>query len=408
MNKKKTEDLEGAQLATASQQQQQGEIAQRAIGSMQRKLFEAQKANQDAFHARETLVQPEEQLDNNDRDMIDALIKNPGIGAVVLGIVLFVSGVTLTGNYAPDKEFLKEDDDSKDPDNLDMPNADTHCCSSSCIKEKVGALGGGITRVVSAFAPIMMLSVQFSYIYFIFDEAYSSYSGGVCPSYEISHEAFVPPYDGTPTKIRILMGFIGVYFTARTLSQMVAFLRALTERTVSNKDTARKTWFQTLAENLKCLFAWCGCCTQKNSSKGSASSEPEQELRISRLKGRECSRDKCPLQGFYYVSKKTDVVSWIEANMQVVVKEGNSKQQYGTLSQVEDDSDEIKQSIKLLKDKAIMEFGLSAFIDLLTSIGKEEIITVSLEDRRLKVLQALNLCTYLFSPHDSTLEVSLD
>ena len=331
---------------------QHGNSTQRTIGAMQRKLFEAQKANQDAFHARETLVQPEEQLDNNDRDMIDALVKNPGIGAVVLSIVLFVSGVQVGSNFKPGHEFSSEDDDSKDADS--HVEAEVPACElPSFLQQPVDYLKDKLGRFLGALAPLMMLSVQFSYIFFIFDEAYASYSGGVCPAYNISEKTLVGPDDGTNSKIRILMGFIGLYFTARTVSQMFTFLRALTDRTVSNKDQNQKTWFHTVTGIIWSYITSCG----KNNPPEKPSTNG---LTISRIKGKECSKLGCCIQGFYYTSKQTDITKLIMSKIRAV--ETNQDTWKG----------------QFLQAKAIMEYGLSTFL-------AGDSFAVSLHNRRLVV-----------------------
>ena len=311
---------------------QQGALTTQSINVLQRKLFETSKANQDAFHARETLVQPDEQLDSNDRDMIDSLVKNPGIGAVVLSVVLFVSGVQVASNFHPSHEF---DDDSKDADSP-LGIEPLHCEMPSVLRRPFNYVKDRFGRLLGSLVPLMMLSVQFSYIFFVFDEAYASYSGGVCPAYNISDRTTVPPYDGTDAKIRILMGFIGLYFTARTLSQMFSFLTALTDRTISNKDQSRKSWFQLVFVPVWSYIAGCG---RNHPSEKQTPSGPT----ISRVKGKECS--KCSLQGFYYTTKKTDLVNLILAR----IKSPHA------------DTDDSWRG-RGLEEKALMEYGVSAFL----------------------------------------------
>jgi hypothetical protein len=389
-----------------AQQQQHGDDTSRVIGSMQRKLFEAQKANQDAFHARETLVQPDEQLDNNDRDMIDALVKNPGIGAIVLSIVLFVSGVQVKSSFKPDKEFLGDDGERADSDAGD-DESDADCCAckeSSCITRPLGCLKG-FGRLMAASVPIMMLSVQFSYIFFIFDEAYNSYSGGVCPAYSFTGSSIVPPYDGTDARIRILMGFIGLYFTARTLSQMFAFLKALTERTVSNKDKSTRTWMEVKWAWIKSKFAGlCGRGSNKgknqsarspNGSNGGASGEEADEaltsakasgeLKITRLKGKQCSKPECKLQGLYYTSKKTDIVNLVLERMKFEDSAADAPEREGRAREDRGKSREDAQDREqLMKEKALMEFGLPMFV------GHEGFtIRLDAKQRRLQVSRAI-------------------
>jgi hypothetical protein len=362
--------------AERQQQKHEGDTSQ-AIKSMQRKVFEAQKANQDAFHARETLVQPDEQLDNNDRDMIDSLIKNPGIGAIVLSVVLFVGGIQLRSKFKPDEEFSGKDAESEDSEGQGSdgqgPEGENGCCctctDTSSISGKCGWLWDKMTRSAAASFPIVMLAVQFSYIFFIFDEAYDSYSGEVCPAFNFSVGPVgttVPPLDGPDARIRILMGFVGLYFTARTLSQMYVFMRALTDRTVSNKDIAQRTWAQGIWKTVACFFA---CC--KGTAKMSVNEKDATEMKISRLKGHECSSPGCGLQGFYYTKRRNDVVELILTRMQAKTID--------TAQNDKDNKDGKRSPQDVLKYKVLMEFGVAMFV------GRETVI-ISRESGRIEVI----------------------
>jgi hypothetical protein len=397
VKKGKIEELTRKQQENESQQRQQAENNSRAISSMQRKLFEAQQANQDAFHARETLVHPDEQLDNNDRDMIDSLVKNPGIGALVLGCVLFVSGVQLSSKVKPDDEFKDDNDPEKSDDGGGGGGESSG--SGSCdfgVPSYISApfkwVSDKFSRLMAAFSPTIMLLIQFSYIYFIFNEAYESYTGGVCPAYDAQdgrYGSFVPQPDGTTPRIRILMGFIGVYFTARTLSQMFVFLKALNERTVSNKDKATKTWTQKQWDRIVYVFkSCCKCCTAK---RGSGQTTPDtttkpakpssKELKISRVKGHICSKPKCSHQGFYYLSKETDVVNQILARMVSVPPKTEAKVMKAEQDPKggKDDGQDGKPKLQdIMKKKALMEFGLPMFLG-------PETFTVILDGGKLQV-----------------------
>jgi hypothetical protein len=376
--------------AERQQQKHEGDTSQ-AIKLMQRKVFEAQKANQDAFHARETLVQPDEQLDNNDRDMIDSLIKNPGIGAIVLSVVLFVGGIQLRSKFKPDEEFSGKDAESEDSEGQGSdgqgPEGENGCCctctDTSSISGKCGWLWDKMTRSAAASFPIVMLAVQFSYIFFIFDEAYDSYSGEVCPAFNFSVGPVgttVPPLDGPDARIRILMGFVGLYFTARTLSQMYVFLRALTDRTVSNKDIAQRTWTQGVWETVSCVFACCKGTAKKHDNlinekdakemKVSVNEKEAKEMKISRLKGHECSSPGCGLQGFYYTKRRNDVVELILTRMHAKTID--------TAQNDKDNQDGKRSPQDVLKHKALMEFGVAMFV------GRETVV-ISQESGRIKV-----------------------
>jgi hypothetical protein len=75
---------------------------------------------------------------------------------------------------------------SKD-DNQTLEFQLPECCASESFKKFLDPIMARLNdiskRLTAAMTPRLMLFVQFSYIYFIFDEAYRNYDGGVCPGY---------------------------------------------------------------------------------------------------------------------------------------------------------------------------------------------------------------------------------
>jgi hypothetical protein len=225
------------------------------------------KLKQEMFDLKITPVPPQEQLTANERDQLEFFLKSPGIGMCFLSTAFYISGtdlgssIKLAAQNALGEDVIgkvdenlpvgtrvrkmsniaaqkltgeKEGDDSEETNEPDEDESYLH---------KLLAPGRVFLTIIM---PLLLLGVQFAYIFFIFKEGLDNYKSGLCPGYDVPNNYRRDPGFGADTQVRILIGFVGAYFVFKNISQLISYQRALKGNpakpvTSTLKDISRNT-----------------------------------------------------------------------------------------------------------------------------------------------------------------------
>jgi hypothetical protein len=108
-----------------------------------------------------------------------------------------------------------------------------------------------LRQLLTVAMPLFLLSVQFAYLIFIFLEMAERYDNGLCPGLKDGNEHEV---DGN---VRMLVAFVGAYFTVKSVGLMRQYMRALdgnaaaTSRSRSTNTTSKTERLKELTMSLK-------------------------------------------------------------------------------------------------------------------------------------------------------------
>jgi hypothetical protein len=220
---------------------------------------EAEQAKQNNFMQKLTILPADEQLSPVERDLLDFFLGSPGIGMITLSFAFFSSRTDLGAkikDLAQSKlnqarNVLKDPDDEENK--IEIPSVGGFSKIDKISSNEVKSLKlepppqwremGRVqfwTTVLSGLMPIIILCVQFAYIFFIFYEAWRLYNGGFCPGYDISKQERIDPDDGSDTRTRILIGFVAAYFIFKNISQLIAYQRALSGNPPADPEQQKK------------------------------------------------------------------------------------------------------------------------------------------------------------------------
>jgi hypothetical protein len=208
------------------------------------------KLKQDMFDHKITPVPPQEQLTPNERDQLDFFLKSPGIGMCFLSTAFYISGTDLGSSIKmAAQNALGEGMIGKVDENLPISTKVRKLSSaatqqltgegnkdgdSELIKSREEEEEGFVHKLLAPgrvfltiIMPILILGVQFAYIFFIFKEGLDNYKSGICPGFDVPNNTRKDPGFGADTQVRILVGFVGAYFVFKNISQLISYQRAL-------------------------------------------------------------------------------------------------------------------------------------------------------------------------------------
>lgn len=222
-----------------------------------------EQLRKDLYTSGATPVPPNEQLTAVERDQLDFFQKSPGIGMVFLTVAFALSRTDLGGelpsmvlsrigsvqketeNLVPDEH--NENNRNHDQENPQEKKMDPHQA------QKQQAAGSFLSRpikgvkiILTILMPLILLSVQFAYVFFIFYEAFAAYmrldSFGydkLCPGYDVPSNTRADPPFGADEQVRVLVAFIGAFYVFRNISQLITFQRALLGNVTVNEATTK-------------------------------------------------------------------------------------------------------------------------------------------------------------------------
>ena len=235
-----------------------------------------------AFVSKITPVPPQDQLTVLERDQLDFFVKSPGIGMLFLSTAFYLAKTDLGGQLesAADETLQSEINELSDQlrelaeklqSELNELGSKLESAAAKALRSEVDELKSAavnayklgtevkvlresnpVLKTVSLrllkparvcltiVMPLLLLGVQFAYIFFIFKEGYDNYNAGVCPGYDVPDKIRHDPGIGADTQVRILVGFIGGYFVFKNISQLILYQRALRGNTELDNDLESK------------------------------------------------------------------------------------------------------------------------------------------------------------------------
>ena len=217
-----------------------------------------------AFVSKITPVPPQDQLTVLERDQLDFFVKSPGIGMLFLSTAFYLSKTDLGGQLESaaaetlPSEFNELGRQLESAAEKALPSEKNDLKAAAATAFKLGSEvnvpreSNPVLKTVSLkllkparvcltiVMPLLLLGVQFAYIFFIFKEGYDNYNAGVCPGYDVPDKIRHDPGIGADTQVRILVGFIGGYFVFKNISQLILYQRALRGNTELDNDLESK------------------------------------------------------------------------------------------------------------------------------------------------------------------------
>jgi hypothetical protein len=231
-----------------------------------------EQLRKDLYTSGATPVPPNEQLTAIERDQLDFFQKSPGIGMIFLTVAFALSRTDLGGelpsmvlsrissvqketeNLVPDENTennRNHDQENPQKQQLGSPQAQNQQAAGSFLSRSIK----GAKIVLTILMPLILLSVQFAYVFFIFYEAFAAYmrldSFGydkLCPGYDVPSNTRADPPFGADEQVRVLVAFIGAFYVFRNISQLITFQRALLGNVAINEATAKPAEAQSSPE----------------------------------------------------------------------------------------------------------------------------------------------------------------